>query len=188
MKGDKIALFDMDGTLCAYMRQLNRDLAEIASPEDPPFKSFDDIEPFMSKRIDLIRSVPGWWQNLPKLEIGYDVLLAASEMGFDIHILTKGPWLITAAWTEKVIWCRQNIPHEIDFHTTITEDKSLVYGRVLVDDYPQYIESWLASRPRGLVIMPAHDYNEDFKHPNVCRYDGTNKSEMKDRLYEAYCR
>tara|TARA_Y100000310_G_C20512920_1_gene729762 strand:+ start:436 stop:588 length:153 start_codon:yes stop_codon:yes gene_type:complete len=48
---------------------------------------------------------------------------------------------------------------------TITEDKGIVYGKVLVDDYPCYIKRWLENRPRGLVIMPAHSYNRDFEHP-----------------------
>ena len=56
---------------------------------------------------------------------------------------------------------------EIDI---VGKSKGGVYGRVLVDDWPGYVEDWLAHRPRGLAIMPAHPYNEDFKHPNVIRY------------------
>ena len=55
---------------------------------------------------------------------------------------------------------------------TMTEDKGLVYGKILVDDFPEYIERWLQWRPRGLVIMPAHEHNEQFKHPNIIRYRG----------------
>jgi|GEM_PF-4745712 len=37
-----------------------------------------------------------------------------------------------------------------------------------------YIERWLTWRPRGLVIMPAQPWNEDFRHSNVLRYNGKN--------------
>jgi hypothetical protein len=45
----------------------------------------------------------------------------------------------------------------------------MVYGKALVDDYPPYVEKWLKYRPNGLVLMPAHDYNAGFRHPNVIR-------------------
>jgi len=54
---------------------------------------------------------------------------------------------------------------------TLTEDKGLVYGKVLVDDWPPYIERWLTWRPRGLVIMPARRWNATFTHPQVLRYE-----------------
>jgi len=61
---------------------------------------------------------------------------------------------------------------------TMTGNKGLVYGKILVDDFPPYIEAWLKHRPRGLVIMPAHRWNEKFQHPNVLRYDG-NSQQLK---------
>jgi hypothetical protein len=63
-----------------------------------------------------------------------------------------------------------------DVDITITRDKGLVYGLVLVDDWPKYILRWLKWRPRGLVIMPASTSNEKFKHPQVIRYDGSRES------------
>jgi hypothetical protein len=36
--------------------------------------------------------------------------------------------------------------------------------------------------------MPAHEYNKDFKHPNVIRYDGTNIEEVKERLISQFNR
>ena len=68
----------------------------------------------------------------------------------------------------------------------VGRDKGGTYGRVLVDDYPKYLADWLKHRQRGLAIMPAHSYNEGFTHPNVIRYDGTNKAEVYDALRAAY--
>jgi 5'-nucleotidase len=55
---------------------------------------------------------------------------------------------------------------------TITMDKGLVYGKVLVDDYPEYALRWLKWRKRGLVIMPNQPWNQGFEHPQVHRYTG----------------
>ena len=64
----------------------------------------------------------------------------------------------------------------------ITRDKGLVYGKILVDDYPGYVERWLEWRPRGTVIMPANEENKNFSHQNVIRYDGSNLNEIKEAI------
>ena len=53
-----------------------------------------------------------------------------------------------------------------------------MYGKVLVDDWPEYISRWLKWRPRGLVIMPASQSNAGFTHPQVIRYDGSNAEQV----------
>ena len=58
----------------------------------------------------------------------------------------------------------------------------------MVDDYPDYMSSWLNQRSRGLGIMPAHYYNQDFLHPNVIRFDGNNLDQVRDALQAAFDR
>jgi len=178
----KIALFDMDGTLFDYVGELSRQMEEIRSPEEKWTDPFEET-PYLNSRRKLIKSFPGFWRDLPKYKPGWDILHRSRIIGYDIHILTKGP-RIPSAWTEKVE-CIHN--HFSDATIHITEDKSVHYGRVLVDDYPDYIESWLKYRQRGLVIMPAHDYNKGFSHPNVIRYTD-NIIEVNNALMEAYDR
>jgi hypothetical protein len=62
------------------------------------------------------------------------------------------------------MWCNKHLPGR---QITITMDKSLTYGRVLVDDYPDYALGWLEHRPRGLVIMPKSEACKGFSHNNV---------------------
>lgn len=186
----KIALFDLDGTLADYDGQMRKGLAHIAGPMEPEFldPSFDvhsETRPWLEARKRLIKQQPGWWRNLPRFQLGWDVLQAAKKIGFDITILTKGPYTTTSAWTEKVDWCRNLLPHT---KVTITEDKSAVYGRVLVDDWPAYVEPWLAVRPRGLVIMPAHPWNRDFEHDRAIIYDGSNIEEVIAAMQVAFDR
>ena len=61
---------------------------------------------------------------------------------------------------------------QTDAQVTITEDKGLVYGKVLFDDWPNYITRWLKWRKRGLVLMLDHPWNQSFFHPNVIRIKG----------------
>ena len=90
--------------------------------------------------------------------------------------MTKAPGSVPVAWTQKAEWIDKTLPK---IPITMTGDKGLVYGKILVDDFPPYIEAWLKHQPRGLVIMPAHRWNKDFKHPNILRYDGNSKQLKK---------
>jgi 5'-nucleotidase len=176
-----IALIDLDDTLCDHTSALLRDLNEIAAPGESSPRRHDPEEPdYIRLRKQLIRRQPDWWYSLPPYKPGFEILHLLWEFNFEVHVLTKGPWTTADAWAQKVRWCREHLGHSIKI--TITSDKSLVYGKVLVDDYPDYVVRWLRWRPRGLAIMPAHPHNESFSHPNVVRYDSENLLELRQRL------
>jgi FMN phosphatase YigB (HAD superfamily) len=178
---DLIALFDMDGTLFNYDLGLKTELDKIRCPDEPEIKfDFNNNPPYLANRIKLITSSESWWENLPKFELGWDILNLARMLDYKIHILTQGPKENPAAWSGKKK-CIDKYFGE-DFDVTLTRNKGLVYGKVLVDDYPVYIQKWLEYRKRGLVIMPAHEFNKDYKHPQVIRYDGKNLDEVNDAL------
>ena len=187
---DKVALFDMDGTVADYEGQLRKNLEWIRGEAEEPLP--DDIWDrdsecqSIARRIQLFKQLPGWWKNLPKLQLGFDVLDVAKRVGFEVHFLTNGPKSLPHAWQEKVQWIDANVPDADGI--TITRAKKLIYGRVLVDDFPKYMLEWLGHRPRGLGIMPAGTSNRDFSHPQVVRYDGTNLAEVEDRMFEAFNR
>lgn len=173
----RIALFDMDGTLFDYDGRLRRDLLATCSDDeevlvrDADLRALENIYPHMKARMELIKNQPGWWRELPLHPPGLMILRAAQQIGFDIHILTKGPSSKPRAWMEKVECIREHFEYdEVQIH--ITEDKSVHYGRVLVDDYPPYIRAWLEHRPRGVVIMPEWPWNKDFTHPYVIHHTG----------------
>lgn len=177
---EPIALFDMDGTLCDYDKSLYDSLEKLKSPNEPEIASLRDMPEYVKKRADIIRASESWWENLPKFKLGWDVLDAAKELGYHIMILTQGPRKNPASWAGKKKWIDNNLGEDTD--VTITRDKGLVYGKVLVDDYPKYVERWLSWRDRGLVIMPANKDNEGFTHPQVIRYDGTNLEQVRQAL------
>ena len=178
MKTQNIALFDLDGTLADFNSQMKKDLRNIQTLDEPEFALHDHTAPkYFGARLDLIKSQPGWWLNLPKLVIGFDILHLAQKMGFQVEILTMGPHNTPAAWAEKEKWCHKNIGKSV--RVTVTEDKSLVYGKVLVDDSPQFLIDWLERHPHGLGIAPAQPNNKSFSHPKVVRYNGTNLDQVQ---------
>lgn len=168
---DMVAHFDMDGSLADYVSALVRDLEPLrASGEDPitaeSIWTMDHL-PHISHRMNLIKHQPDWWFNLEPIEAGMTVLRMCAELGFEIAILTKGPEKHTAAWTEKLRWCQKHVGKT---GVTVTLNKSRVYGKILYDDYPDYMTNWLKYRPRGLGIMPVNAGNANFSYPNVVMY------------------
>ena len=185
MTTQRVILFDMDGTLCDYENGLGLSMVHLQSPGEAPYAGVprDDAPAYLKSRADIIRKDAEWWANLPQLKLGFDVWHVAKELDYRLMILTQGPKRNANAWAGKKQWIDKNLGQEIDI--TITRDKGLVYGKVLVDDWPEYIERWLEWRPRGLVIMPANNHNEKFIHPQVIRYDGSNLAQVREAMDKA---
>lgn len=163
-----VALIDLDGTLADFDGAMNDQLRLLASPAELEDGSWNNMSlDHIEARRSVIKRVPGFWRGLKPIPEGLEVLDLIKKIGFEPHILTKGPFNTTSAWTEKVEWCRERLGRT---PVTITEEKGLVYGRVLFDDWPNYITSWLKWRPRGLVVMLDQPWNQGFEHPNVFRH------------------
>lgn len=174
----------MDGTICDYVGTMKAELEKLRTPGEPildPFKISDSLEhQYLWDRMELIKSDMEWWANLPKYQLGFDVLEMTTKLGFYNEVLTQAPKANPAALAGKLKWLMKHLDEETDF--TMTRNKSRHYGRVLVDDFPGYILPWLEHRKNRLVIMPANEYNADFKHDQVIRYDGSNKEEVFNAL------
>ncbi len=111
MDHDRIALFDMDGSLADYDLAMRRDLRSMRAPCEPPIADDDNLhnmedEPHLDTRMRFIKSHSGWWRDLPRMEEGFQIVRLAREIGFSINILTKAPSSHSSAWTEKYEWCR----------------------------------------------------------------------------------
>jgi hypothetical protein len=169
----------MDGSLADYTGAMFHSLKMLQSPCETPITEeslWDDKHDYISNRMRLVKAQPGWWLNLKPIKMGMDALDICRLYGFDIHVLTKGPKKHSNAWAEKVEWCQKHINIDVDIH--VTSDKGLVYGKLLYDDYPDYMDRWLKNRPRGLGIMPVNSYNKDYNHPNVVKWTGENMDEL----------
>lgn len=180
---ESIALFDLDNTLCDHETTLLRDLNSLKSPNEPEVVSTHNLPDYLKKRADAIRSQMSWWENLPKLQHGWDVLKLAQSLDYNIEILTTGPKRFPLSWMGKKLWVDKYFGKNTNL--TITRDKGNKYGRVLVDDSVENAKRWLSWRERGLVIMPLTKYNPDFKHSQVIKYDGTNLETIKKAMERA---
>ncbi len=164
-----VANIDLDGTVANFNKGLLTALNEIRNPtqeREYTSQDLDDPPDWLEARMGYIKRHPGFWRNLETIPLGLRVVELIRDAGFRLNVLTKGPRRSTSAWTEKVEWSHEYLP---DAQITITEDKGLVYGKVLFDDWPAYINRWLDHRPRGLVLMLDHSWNQGSQHPNVIR-------------------
>lgn len=183
MKDDLIALFDMDDTLFDYRGSLRTELEKIRSPDESDIPlNFQEYPEYLRNRIRLITSSESFWSEMPKLQLGWNILKIAQELDYRIMILTQGPQKKPMAWSGKKRCIDKHFGETCDI--TLTRDKGLVYGKLLVDDFPAYGERWLKWRKRGHVIMPANDSNIGYQHLQVTRYDGTNLDEVRKIFQE----
>lgn len=192
---ERIALIDMDGTIADHDAGVAQFYDDMRDPNDPyDWASItrqygrDDVPDYLWARVDAIRRQEGWWRNLPRMDLGFEIVDVLREFDFDFHIATKAPSSNPFAWTQKVEWARENFP-EADIH--ITDKKSLLYGKLLVDDFPDFAEEWIKHRKRGMVIMPAHDINQRFDDIEdvymetdiqIVRYHPNNQDALRYRL------
>ena len=189
-KCQQILLCDLDGTLANYDKNLYKYLKQLIPEEE--FKKLpkslhneDELPKWLLNLKHQITKTPGYWRELEPMRYGFEVLDMAREIGFDLRIATKGSRSKPSCWTEKLEWCVEHVP---DAKVTITEEKSLLYGKALIDDYPPYAIEWLKWRPRGVVLMPEYWYNRSFKHERVFKYGLNNMEKVKELLQKIYDR
>ena len=189
-KCQQIFLCDLDGTLADYDKKLYEDLKDLMSPDEyiklpRSLHNESQLPKWLYNLKHFITKNPRWWESLQPIEQNFNLLDAAIEIGFDIRILTKGPSNKPSAWTEKLKWSQKYVP---EAKVIVTEDKSIAYGKVLFDDYPEQALIWLKWRPRGVVLMPDYWYNKLFHHDRVFKYNKDNYEEAKILLQKIHDR
>ena len=134
MSKQRIALIDLDGTVCDYDKSMSSEMAKIAAPNEMPYDEYranfgGDIT-YLNARRKLIQNQPGFWKNLEPLELGFEVVGILKDIGYSLNILTQGPRKSLNAWTEKAEWAAKYLPN---VPITITQDKAFSKGRNLVE-------------------------------------------------------
>lgn len=104
---EPIALFDMDGTLRDYIKGLSEEL---------------------DKRINLITNSESFWENLPRFQLGWDVLKVAGDLNYKTIILTQGPSKKPFAWSGKRSGVTENCLVKI---LQLRETRGLFMGKFL---------------------------------------------------------
>lgn len=67
---DRVARIDLDGTVADYEGEMSRRMAMLKSPDEPDFDGYWDVPPHIEARRKLIKTQPGFWRELPRLERG----------------------------------------------------------------------------------------------------------------------
>ncbi|NCN98584.1 hypothetical protein COU62_04385 [Candidatus Pacearchaeota archaeon CG10_big_fil_rev_8_21_14_0_10_35_219] len=82
----------MDRTLCDYDLALSGGLAKLRHPDEPKITSgFRNAQDYLVNRMNLIKNSEDWWANIPKFQLGWDILEIAEELGFRTMILAQDP-------------------------------------------------------------------------------------------------
>lgn len=174
----------MDDTLCDTTGQKIRDV-ERYLPNEKNF-SVDYCSPECTLQIrTLLRhtlSQPGWWENLRKLEDGFELydLMRAEEI--TTEIVTKMPKTYPLALWEKLSWCKKNTPDADNINLTLK--KRRYPGDLLIDDWPSYVTGWLDYNKKGIAILPLREWNKDYQAPRAVHYTGKNMEVIRTLLEE----
>ena len=183
-----VALFDMDGTLFDFDGAMVRDLERLRAPGEPPASdTYQRDLPHLEARRRLIKRQSGWWAALEPIELGLALFRLAGVVGYHRMVLSKAPDpnKSPSAWTEKAACCARHLPGT---PVTLSDDKGLVHGRVLVDDWPPYVTAWLRNHPDGLVVCPAQPWNAGVFEGDrrVVRATEGSMAEVEARMREAF--
>ena len=172
---DLVALVDMDNSVADYELSMLEGLKLLASEAEiqkyGPVDCWSTIQDASLKRVlkrrkDYVKKRPGFFEGLPVIQTGMDVVALLQRLGYRLMVASKAPVWGDEPWVEKARWCRKHLPEQ---GITLTHDKSLMYGKVLFDDFPEYITAWLEHRPRGHVLMLDGPVNRNFEHSSVFR-------------------
>lgn len=176
-----VALVDLGDTLCDCSGVLHQWLAQLRGPgEHAEDEHLQPLPPHLEARRRLVMAAPGFWAALPPLPRGLELLDLLRDEGYAVHVLTKGPKESPAAWADKVAWCRLHVP---GVPVVVTDDKSLVQGDLLVDDWFPYVQRWQQRHPGALAIVPARPWNVGAAtQPHCVRYDGLDPSGLRAEL------
>lgn len=182
-----IALVDLGDTLAECTPAVRAALARLRLRGEP--EGDDALIPlpaYLEERRRAVMSEPGFWRTLAPRPAGFKLLTLLRDAGFRVHVLTKGPRDAPQAWADKVAWCRVHLP---DVLVTVTDDKSVVHGAVLVDDWVPYVDRWQHRWPNGLAIVPAQPWNAECAvGPRRLRDDGRTPNTIAKALRDCRTR
>ena len=167
---NKIALIDMDYTVCDYADSMIPALQKLESPEEKDKYDYTNIwelekkYPHIANRFHSIHSKQGFWLNLKPIEPGLELYKKLSTK-FKTYIVTKALKWCSLAWREKVDWIHKWIGNDVEI--MVVTDKRQVMGDLLFDDQSDNAINWLVNNPNGRVLIPKRPHNKQFELENT---------------------
>lgn len=144
MRKNCTILVDQDGVLANYDKRL----IEIVAAEYPEEQRFSESEltlfnthllysPANQMAIDRIALRRGFFENLEPVNGAVEALHDLLSSGFDVRICTAPKKRYKYCVPEKLAWIEKHLGRDFSLRTILTRDKTLVRGRVLIDDKPE---------------------------------------------------
>jgi 5'(3')-deoxyribonucleotidase len=129
---------------------------------------FEIISDDEKDRVHKLFNNPEFWRSLEPTEHIHAGLEALKQGGFKIKWVTS-PWYSCESWESvRRAWLFEQFKtNPLDI--TITADKYLVDGDMLIDDRPKHVESWKKKRLRNKnkhAILFDTNFNQFFDWPD----------------------
>lgn len=166
-----IILVDMDQTIAGFDEELFRRWNERWSDIPIPYRNTytyqneDDYE-----RMKNIAGESGFFESLPM----YDGVAATlnswqNRENVEIFLCTKPLDKRDPCVIEKYKWVEKNLGPQWKDRVIITNDKTLCYGHILIDDLP--VQSGINSSPFWIHIYFDQLYNNIFDKPRITNWN-----------------
>ena len=142
--GQPILLLDMDNVFADFetgflsnWRESHPDAPWVPVTERTTFYVSEQLGPDYKERAGLIATRPGFFAGLDPIPGAIDAIQSMTASGLHVVIVTAPPRLPAPhAAGEKIDWVTRHLGEQYRTRVIVTNDKTLVHGRWLIDDAP----------------------------------------------------
>ena len=169
----KTILIDMDNTICDFDAEVVRRFSErfpgqtMLSTSSATRRNWgiaEDLDdPFYKEEVKKIFRATGFTESLPPIAGAVDALKQMLAEGHDVRLCTSPLVNQPMGVGEKFVWVAAVLGDEWKKRIVITSDKTLVKGRMLIDDKMEIVDKKSACTPewRQCVPRPPVDGEDD---------------------------
>jgi 5'-nucleotidase len=130
-------LADFDGEFLRRWQRMYPNLPYVQLEQRTGFFISDDYPTELIEQVQTIYNSPGFIVNLPPIPGGLEALRAMRREGYIIKICTAQIPGNRDCLTEKQDWIVDYLGKEWVKDLIIANDKTMIYGQILIDDKPE---------------------------------------------------
>lgn len=164
---DKVVLVDMDNTLVDFDLEFGKRWVA-ARPEDTldliksrkNFELEQNFSPELKPLAIKIMSEPGFFNSFAPQPYAVEAMKEMTEAGLHVLLCTAPlPFQWETCVAEKYAWVRRHLGEEFLSRIIITRDKTVIKGRLLIDDKPRVAGA--CNKPEWTHIVFDQPYNQE---------------------------
>jgi len=174
MKGERmIILIDQDGVLANYEERM-LDIFHEEHPEIPriPHEELTEFNTHKAyseeywEEIENIALRPDFFRSLPPIDGAIEGVQELLRLGVGVRICTAPKKIFKHCVGEKYEWIHRHFGQKMVNKITLTRDKTLVRGEILIDDKPEITGSRKPEWEHVLFDQPYNRHIEDKRRLN----------------------